>query len=148
MDACVFCEIIAGHAPVSVVYRDDSCIAFMDIKPVNAGHLLVAPITHAASLADLDPQMGAALFTAAQRLSAAVRESGLKVEGVNLLLADGEAAGQEVFHLHLHVLPRFSGDGFGYRFPPTYGQPSTRDELDLHATWIRRAIGQPNLRAT
>jgi histidine triad (HIT) family protein len=142
MDACVFCEIIAGRAPASVVYRDDSCIAFMDIRPINAGHLLVVPITHAADLADVDPEMGAALFRVAQRLSVAVRKSGLKVEGINLLLADGEVAGQEVFHVHLHVLPRFSGDGFGHRFPPTYGQQSTRRELDLNASWIKRAMGE------
>jgi len=140
MDACVFCEIIAGHLPASVVYRDDSCIAFMDIKPVNAGHLLVVPIAHAPSLSDVDPAIGGALFTVAQRLSVAVRKSGLKAEGVNLLLADGEAAGQEVFHVHLHVLPRFSGDGFGHRFPPSYGLEPGRDELDMNAGWIKRAL--------
>ena len=108
MQACVFCEIVAGRSPASVVYRDESCIAFMDICPINAGHLLVIPIEHATYLSDLNPHVGGVLFGVAQRLSAAVRKSGLKVEGINLLVADGEAAGQEVFHVHLHVLPRFS----------------------------------------
>ena len=141
MEACVFCDIVAGRAPASVVYQDDLCIAFMDITPVNSGHLLVVPIKHATSLADLDPQAGGALFHMAQRLSAAVRRSGLRAEGINLLLADGEAAGQEVFHVHLHVLPRFSGDGFGHRFPATYGQHPTREQLDSNARAITRAIG-------
>ena len=141
MEACVFCEIVAGRAPASVVYRDDLCIAFMDITPVNSGHLLVLPIKHATYLADLDPQTGSALFKVAQRLSAALQKSGLKAEGINLLLADGEAAGQEVFHVHLHVLPRFPGDGFGHRFPATYGQHPTREQLDSDATAIARAIG-------
>lgn len=138
--ACVFCDIVEGRAPGSVVHRDDVCIAFMDTTPVNPGHLLVVPIAHAAHLADLDPRIGGAMFSVAQRLSAAVRASGLRAEGINLLLADGEAAGQEVFHVHLHVLPRFSGDGFGHRFPPTYGQRPTREQLDSDAIAITRAI--------
>jgi histidine triad (HIT) family protein len=141
MEACVFCEIVAGRAPASVVYRDDLCIAFMDITPVNSGHLLVVPIKHATYLADLDLQAGGALFNVAQRLSSAVRKSGLRAEGINLLLADGEAAGQEVFHVHLHVLPRFPGDGFGHRFPATHGQHPTREQLDSNARAITRAIG-------
>lgn len=137
---CVFCQIVAGCAPASVVYRDDACIAFMDTTPVNAGHLLVVPLEHATFLADLDRQTGAALFMVAQRLSAAVRRSGLRAEGINFLLADGEAAGQEVFHVHLHVVPRFSGDGFGHRFPATYGFHPTREQLDADAGAITRAI--------
>ena len=123
------------------MYRDEACIAFMDITPVNAGHLLIVPIAHATFLADLDPQTGGALFRVAQRLSAAVRKSGLKAEGINLLLADGEAAGQEVFHVHLHLVPRFPGDGFGHRFPATYGQRPTREQLDVDASVIKLAMG-------
>ena len=141
MAECIFCEIIAGRAPASVVYRDDACIAFMDITPVNVGHLLIVPIKHAPYLADLDPQTGGALFKVAQRLSAAMRRSGLRVEGVNLLLADGEVAGQEVVHVHLHVLPRFHGDGFGHRFPESYGQRPTREQLDSNANAIKLGIG-------
>jgi histidine triad (HIT) family protein len=141
MEECVFCQIVAGRAPASVVYRDEACIAFMDITPVNAGHLLIVPVEHATFLADLDPETGASLFRVAQRLSAAVRKSGLKAEGINLLLADGEAAGQEVFHVHLHILPRFPGDGFGHRFPATYGQRPTREQLDSDASAINRALG-------
>ena len=141
MEACVFCDIIAGRSPASIVYRDELCIAVMDICPVNAGHLLVIPANHATYLADLEPRVGGALFAAAQRLAAAIRRSGVKAEGINLLLADGEAAGQEVFHVHLHVLPRFRGDGFGHRFPPQYGQRPPREQLDAEAAAIRASLG-------
>lgn len=140
MNECIFCEIVDGRALASVVYRDDACIAFMDIAPINAGHILVAPIKHATHLADLDSQTGAELFNVAQRLAAAIRDSGVRAEGINLLLADGEAAGQEVLHVHLHVLPRFTGDGFGHRFPETHGQVPTREQLDLSASMISLAM--------
>jgi histidine triad (HIT) family protein len=140
MDACVFCEIVADRLPASIVYRDDSCIAFMDIGPINPGHLLVVPARHATALADLDPRIGGALFGMAQRLAGAIRQSGLRVEGINLLLADGAAAGQEVFHVHLHVVPRFRGDGFGHTFPPNYGQRPSRERLDADASLIKKAL--------
>lgn len=140
MAACVFCDIVAGRSPASVIHRDDLCVSFMDICPVNAGHLLIVPVRHATYLSDLDPDVGRALFGVAQRLSQALRRSGLKAEGINFLLADGEAAGQEVFHVHLHVLPRFDGDGFGHRFPPRYGQRPARADLGANARAIRQAF--------
>ena len=130
---CGFCEIVAGRAPASVVYRDALCCAFMDIQPINPGHLLVVPNLHATGLAELDPAAGAALFMAAQRLAQVLRQSGLRCEGINLLLADGAPAGQEVFHVHLHVIPRFQGDGFGLRFGPNHKVRPPRAELDAVA---------------
>lgn len=138
---CIFCDIVAGRAAASVVHRDDRCIAFMDMHPVTPGHLLVVPHEHATHLADLDTTVGGHLFRVAQRLAAGLRRSGLRVEGVNFFLADGEAAGQEVFHLHLHVFPRFEGDGFGLRFGPDYGRPVSRERLDREATAIAAALG-------
>ena len=105
-------------------------MAFMDIQPVTPGHMLVVPRRHAANLAELEPQDGAHIFQVAQQAAAALRASGLRCEGVNLFLADGEAAGQDVFHVHLHVFPRFSGDGFGLRFGPNYAQRPPRSELE------------------
>jgi len=115
-------------------------MAIMDIRPINPGHLLVIPVTHATYLADLEPRVGGALFGVAQGLAAALRRSGLRCEGINLLLADGEAAGQEVFHVHLHVLPRFRGDGFGHRFPPNYGERPPREQLNAAANSIMKAL--------
>jgi histidine triad (HIT) family protein len=139
MPGCIFCEIIAGRAPASFVYRDEQCAAFMDVQPVTAGHLLVVPVRHAESLAELDADTSGHIFQVAQRLAAAARRSGIPCQGINLFLADG-AAGQDVFHVHLHVIPRFAGDGFGLRFPPTYGRRPPRSELEALAAQIVAAF--------
>jgi histidine triad (HIT) family protein len=138
-DDCLFCGIASGHVEGSRVYADERVIAFLDIKPVTTGHTLVVPRRHGAYLAELDPEDGAALFRAGMTVAAALRKSGLPCEGVNFWLADGEAAGQEVFHVHLHVVPRFAGDGFGLRFPPDY-RIRERTELDETAAQIRTAL--------
>ena len=140
MSACVFCDIVAGRSEASVVYLDSRCMAIMDIRPVNTGHVLVIPLNHANGLAELEPGAGGALFEAAQQIAAAMRQSTLNPDGINLLLADGEAAGQEVFHVHLHVLPRYPGDGFGHKFPPHYGRRPAREELDNVAATIRTSL--------
>jgi histidine triad (HIT) family protein len=138
--SCVFCDIVRGEAPASLVYADDQVMAFLDIQPVNPGHLLVVPRIHAAYLADLDGGTGGHLFQVAMMLADAVRRSGVRCEGVNLFLADGRAAGQEVFHVHLHVIPRFEGDGFGLRFGPEYFHLPRRVTLDEIAADIRRTL--------
>lgn len=138
--ACDFCDIVGERAAASFVYEDDVVVAFMDIQPVNPGHLLVVPRDHATHLAGLDPGVGGHMFRVGMRLAAALRRSDLRCEGVNLYLADGGAAGQEVGHVHLHVLPRFRGDGFGLRFGPDYGRRPGRDSLDEAAAAIRRAL--------
>ena len=136
----MFCEIIASRTPASVVHRDEQCMAFMDISPITPGHLLVVPLEHASSLADLDTTTGGHLFVVAQRLARAVRKSGLTADGINLYLADGEAAGQEVLHVHLHVFPRYIGDGFGLRLPLEYGGPVPRERLEREAAAIAAGL--------
>ena len=145
MGDCIFCRIVAGDAPASVVHRDERCVAFMDIRPVNPGHLLVVPTRHAAHLVDTDAETVAHLTRVAHRLAAAIRASGLRCEGVNLHLADGAAAGQDVFHVHLHVIPRWKGDGFGLRFAPGYGV-RPRAELDAAADAVRATLSPPSAR--
>jgi len=140
MDDCIFCRIIKGVEPASIVYSDDKVLAFMDITPVNPGHLLVIPKAHAAQLLELDPEIGAHMFKVAMSIVEALRHSGIKCEGVNLFLADGEAAFQDIFHVHLHVIPRFSGDGFGLKLGPEYGIRPDRKELDEIAGKIRTAM--------
>ena len=132
--------MLAGRLPASVVFRDESCPAFMDAGPVNPGHVLVVPNYHAASLADLPRDAGAHVFGVGQGVAAALYGSGLRCEGVNLFLAEGEAAGQEVFHVHLHVVPRFEGDGFGPSFGPECGHEPDRAELDAAADRVRKAL--------
>ncbi|MSP12274.1 MAG: HIT family protein [Chloroflexi bacterium] len=141
MNNCVFCEILKGNLPSSQIYRDEHCTAFMDIQPINPGHLLVIPNVHAPFLADLDEATGAHLFRIAQRLAQALRQSGLRCEGINLFLADGAAAMQEVFHVHLHVFPRYAGDGFGLTFSPSYFHRPPRKALDEAANLIRQTLG-------
>jgi diadenosine tetraphosphate (Ap4A) HIT family hydrolase len=142
--SCIFCRIVAGDSPCSPVYDDQRVLGFMDINPATPGHLLVVPKQHATYLADLAPDDGAALFAAAQHLAQDCRDA-LGAEGVNLFLADGEVAGQEVFHTHLHVLPRRVGDGFGVR--AEFDHPD-RSVLDEQATRIRsrRAAGPGDAR--
>jgi diadenosine tetraphosphate (Ap4A) HIT family hydrolase len=140
MSDCIFCDIIAGKAPASFVYRDDRVSAFMDIRPVNPGHVLVIPNTHAAYLAELDPEDGAQMFRVGQQLAAAARTAGVRCEGVNLLLADGAPAGQEIFHVHLHVIPRWRGDGSGFRFGTRTENFPSREELDALAKTIKERI--------
>jgi histidine triad (HIT) family protein len=112
----------------------------MDIQPVNPGHVLIVPVEHVVSIDDLDEGIGGHLFTVAQRISRALRRSGVRCEGVNLFLADGEAAGQEVFHVHLHLFPRFRNDGFGLRLGLDYGILPTRSDLDEVAEAIRAGL--------
>ncbi|WP_063023343.1 HIT family protein [Nocardia niwae] len=134
----IFADIVAGRAPSSKVYEDDDVLAFMDIRPMTPGHLLVVPKVAARSLAELDPVVGGKLFQVGQRLAAALRTSEVGCDGVNFFLADGVTAGQEVFHVHLHVIPRTAGDGFGLRGRPTSPR---REDLDYLAASIRGALG-------
>ena len=137
-NSCVFCEIISGNLPSSKVYEDDACIAFMDIQPVNPGHVLIVPKNHATDLSDLPSSIGMHIFQIAQQVALKLPDSNLRCEGVNLFLAHGEAAGQEIFHVHLHVIPRYKGDGFGFKFGPNYRNPPKREELDTIAAQIKQ----------
>ncbi|WP_433523375.1 HIT family protein [Nocardia pseudovaccinii] len=133
----IFADIVAGRAEASRVYEDDDVVAFMDIRPMTPGHLLVVPKVAARSLAELDPAVGGKLFQVAQKLAGALRDSEVGCDGVNFFMADGVTAGQEVFHVHLHVIPRTPGDGFGLRGRPT--RPH-RADLDYLASSIRGAL--------
>ncbi len=137
--ACVFCKIVRRELPVSVLAEDEDSLAFMDIRPINPGHFLVIPKAHAAHLADLPAGAGGRMFEMARDLAAALYRCGVKCEGVNVHLADGEVAGQEIFHVHLHVYPRYPGDGVGLRMGPRYGTMPGREELERVATAIRAA---------
>ena len=140
MPNCLFCDIVNEKAEAAFVYQDGRVSGFMDIQPVNAGHILVVPNTHATHLADLPEKTGGHMFRIAQRIAAAIRTSSLPCEGINFFLADGAAAGQEIFHVHLHVFPRFAGDGFGFKFSPDYFNRPSRMELDGVSEMIRQTL--------
>lgn len=142
MADCIFCDIVAGRAPASVVFEAPSVLAFLDTAPMNPGHVLVIPKAHLSHLADLDTQLGAVLFQAALLLSQAVRRAGVRCEGVNLYLADGVAAWQHVLHVHLHLIPRFTGDNLQLPLPPDWftSRQVERARLDTVAAHIRAAL--------
>jgi histidine triad (HIT) family protein len=115
-------------------------MAFMDIHPINPGHVLVIPKMHARYLSELEPEIGGYTFKVVMRVSRAVRNSGVKCDGVNIYVADGEAAAQEIPHVHLHVIPRYFGDGLRLRFRPAYGSLPDEKELEKIAERIRIAM--------
>lgn len=140
MTECVFCEIAAGREPASLVYADEQVTAFLDHRPVTPGHLLIVPNEHLVLLADLPDGLAEQMLRVAMRLAAAIRSSGLPCEGINLFVADGEAAGQEVLHHHLHVIPRWSRDGFLITASAWSRPQPTRNDLDGNAEAIRAAL--------
>jgi len=137
---CIFCKIVRREAPASVVREDASTLAFMDIQPMNTGHVLVIPKAHAALVEDLPPAAVGPILEAAREISHAMRASGIRCEAVSFYLANGKEAGQEVFHVHLHLIPRWRGDGLGLRVRPDRGRVADRKELDDVAAKIRVAI--------
>lgn len=138
--SCIFCRIIAGQAEASFVYRDETVSAFMDIRPINPGHLLVVPNRHASGLGGVDDEVGGQMFIVGRKLALALMRSGLRCDGINLFVADGGAAGQTVFHSHLHVVPRHTGDGFGFHFPAGYARGASRADLDAIATKVSAVL--------
>ncbi|MEJ2868732.1 HIT domain-containing protein [Actinomycetospora sp. OC33-EN08] len=136
---CVFCAIVAGRAESSIIHDDGSGpVAFLDLQPAVAGHTLVVPRRHVPDLAGLRTDEGAALWEVGTRVAAAARAAGL-ADGVNVFLADGATAGQEVWHVHLHVLPRTAGDGL--RLDGAF-RLAERTELDATATRLRGALAR------
>jgi len=133
----VFCQIVASELPASIFYEDDVVLGAMTIEPVTTGHAMIIPKRHAAFLADMDEETGRHLWTVTQRTAAAIRESGLRCEGINLFLADGEAAFQEIFHVHMHVFPRYKGDPF--KLVADWEVKPPREELDSVAQQIKLA---------
>jgi diadenosine tetraphosphate (Ap4A) HIT family hydrolase len=136
---CLLCQIVARTEDASIVYEDDRVLALCDLYPVNPGHLLVVTKTHALGLTDLDEADGRQMFTIGQALAAAIRKADLRCDGINLFLADGAAAFQEVFHVHLHVIPRYVGDSFRL----CTGQsttPTPRSNLDAIASQLRALL--------
>jgi histidine triad (HIT) family protein len=140
MSDCPFCNILAGDLPASIVFQDELCSGVMDIQPINPGHLLIMPNDHIEDLASLSPEVVSHMFLVAQQAAQAIRRSGIQCEGINLFLADGKAAMQEVPHVHLHIIPRYQDDGFGFQFSPRYAELPTRDELENNAFHIKQAF--------
>lgn len=140
MDDCIFCSIIKGSLPASIIYEDKYLLAFMDIQPVNKGHVLIISRQHKELIFELDDIILSRMFVLAKNINNAIRKSGIKAEGINLFLADGKSAGQEVMHVHLHIIPRFLNDGFGFIFPEEYEKRPQRNELDIISEKIKSRL--------
>ena len=143
-ERCLLCLLALGEAERSVVHEDERAIAILDLSPVNPGHTLVFPKSHVALLGELEQEDANRLFQLCRRTAAALYRSQLRCEGVNLFLAEGEAAGQEVPHLHLHVIPRFTGDPFRIEREGGW-QEERRDELDRVAGQLAEALEEAAL---
>jgi histidine triad (HIT) family protein len=117
---CIFCKIVAGELPATVVDEDERTIAFMDINPATRGHALVVPRRHAPDLLSIEAEELAAVAGATQRLASRAKER-LKADGINVINSCGAAAWQTVFHFHLHVIPRYQGDPMRLPWLPTPG---------------------------
>jgi histidine triad (HIT) family protein len=137
MADCVFCKIRDGVIPSAKLTEDERTFAIMDINPLNPGHCLVITKNHAATLFEAEPADLAAAITTARRVATAMRAA-LEPDGLNMLQANGAAAFQSVPHFHLHLIPRFTGDGKGFDWTPTAGN---RDEVAANAAKIKSALG-------
>jgi histidine triad (HIT) family protein len=120
---CIFCKILAGELPATIVDEDERTIAFMDIAPATRGHALVIPRAHAPDLLSVDPEDLTAVALACKRLAARISE-GLSADGVNLVNSCGAVAWQTVFHFHVHVIPRYAEDPLRLPWVPTPGDPT------------------------
>jgi histidine triad (HIT) family protein len=110
MADCIFCDIVHGELPSHTIYENDTVLAFLDINPVNAGHTLVIPKTHSSNIFDIAPSDWLAVSDVVRTLAIAI-EKGVQADGVNIAMNNREHAGQVVGHPHVHIIPRFKGDG-------------------------------------
>ena len=115
MENCIFCKIIAGEIPSAKVYEDEFVYAFLDISPINKGHVLVIPKEHHESVAAVNEETVGRLMKVGSRIGIALKRE-LDADAYNLHLADGTAAGQVVMHAHLHIVPRWIEDGFHWNW--------------------------------
>ena len=136
MSECVFCGIVAGRIPASKVHEDELTLAFMDIGEVNPGHLLVAVKPHVENIFGLNDALAAAVFRTAARAARALQMA-YSPEGVTLYQANGAAAGQTVYHFHLHLVPRYARDGMRLTWP---AKNPAREQLEANAARLRAAL--------
>ena len=139
---CVFCDLIHGAGEASMCYEDADVVAFMDIQPVNPGHVLVVPREHYESLEDIPHTLSMHMFEVAMELAPVVKQVA-RADGLNLVVNSGAAAGQDVFHYHVHVIPRRPDDGFSVPLPFAGSEMPDRTVLDMNAARIIAAFRDP-----
>jgi len=137
MPDCVFCMIRDGQIPSAKIYEDEKAMAFMDINPLTRGHCLVATKAHAATIYDAEVEDLKAAMATAKKVAGALRKA-LNPDGLNVLQANGAAAFQSVPHFHLHLIPRWTGDGKGFDWKVV---PGSREDIMAVADRIRATFG-------
>jgi histidine triad (HIT) family protein len=139
---CIFCDLIRGAAEVSVCYEDARALAFMDIQPVNPGHVLVVPKAHHETLHDVPHDVAMHIFDVAMRIAPVIRRIA-GADDMNIVVNSGAEAGQNIFHYHVHLIPRTAGDGFDIPLPFDGSQMPERTMLDATAARIIAALRDP-----
>ena len=135
---CIFCAIVEGRAPADAVFEDEETLAFMDINPANPGHTLVIPKRHVRDIYELDEETAAGVMKATVRVARAIKRA-LQPDGMNLVQSNERAAGQEIFHFHVHIIPRWHGDGLRLARPPEVRRAMSIKEA---AARIRRQVSK------
>jgi histidine triad (HIT) family protein len=135
-ESCIFCKIVKKEAASSIVFEDENVLAFMDIRPVSEGHTLITPKKHYVDIFDIPDDDLAATHQVTKRIAAAVKKV-TKADGISIVQQNGAAAGQEIFHLHVHVIPRFEG-----RKMPRFSELGVagRETLDQSAARIKKEL--------
>lgn len=136
---CIFCKIIAGEIPSAKVYEDEHVFAFLDISQVTKGHTLVIPKAHVKDIYETSDEIASQLFARVPKIAQAIEKS-FNPKGINILSNTGEAAGQSVFHLHLHLIPRYDEtDGFSQNWV-THNDDYSKEDLSNIAETIVQNI--------
>ena len=135
-ESCIFCKIVRRQAPASIVYEDDAVMAFLDIRPLNEAHTLVIPKNHYVDIFDIPADQLSKIHVVAKQVSAAIKKA-TNSDGISIIQQNGKAAGQDIFHIHVHVVPRFTGQKL-----PGFGElkEAPRAELDMWAKKIKQFL--------
>jgi histidine triad (HIT) family protein len=134
--SCIFCKIVGKKAPASIIYEDDETVAFLDIRPLNEGHTLVIPKRHFETVFDVPEDLIVHIYRVVKRIAIAVKNA-TKADGITIIQQNGQAAGQEVFHLHVHIVPRYEGQKLQhFRDVPN----ASREQLEQAAERLKAAV--------
>lgn len=128
MENCIFCKIANGEIPAATLYEDEDFRVILDLGPASKGHALILPKSHAANIYELSDELAAKAMILAKKMAAAMTEA-LHCDGFNIVQNNGEAAGQTVFHFHMHLIPRYNNDGVGLTWIPGTLSDEDREEI-------------------
>ena len=135
MENCIFCKIASGEIPSATLYEDDDFRVILDLGPATKGHSLILPKKHAANIAEMPDELLGRAMSVAKKVAVAMKE-GLSCDGVNVVQNNGEAAGQTVFHFHMHIIPRYEGDKAGVSWTPGKLTDEEKEEV-LNAVKVK-----------